>query len=420
MARIDTVCSRIRSNKESVVGVVTAVAPETRSSTTARDKEFESLYERYVKDVYRYTLALLRNPADAEDVTQTAFLNAYRSFQRGEEPLKPQNWLIKITHNACRTRAIRAARRPREVPLDDRARELALPEQERPNVDAVLAALGELPFNQRSALVLRELEGRTYGEIAEALGVSVSAVETLIFRARRSLRLKREAFRRLAAVPLPASLHTFGGGAAASGGTAVAGGVVAKVAVVAAALLAGGAGYRATQSHANPPPAAAAHRAAASPIVEDASFTPLSTRRARTVAAVTHARTVVSSRRAVVRRHAEIRTLPVSKRPLEPGSGGHGGTAEPAPAPPAAASSGTGGVTGAAVASTTTAAVTDVAAKVVAAVPVKLPPVQASVPVSVPSVSVPPAPAPDLPAAPTTPAVSVSAPPAAAPAVSLP
>ena len=79
---------------------------------SALDRAFERLYRRYVKDVYRYTLAVLRNPADAEDVTQTTFLNAYRAFKRGEKPLKPHHWLIKIAHNACRSRYVRTARRP--------------------------------------------------------------------------------------------------------------------------------------------------------------------------------------------------------------------------------------------------------------------------------------------------------------------
>ena len=48
----------------------------------ARDQSFENLYRRYVKDVYHYALALLRNPADAEDVTQTTFMNAYRAYSR--------------------------------------------------------------------------------------------------------------------------------------------------------------------------------------------------------------------------------------------------------------------------------------------------------------------------------------------------
>src|SRR5437868_1406897 len=195
-----------------------------------RDRAFERMYQRYVQDVYRYALAVLRNPADAEDVTQTTFMNAYRAFKDGTEIEKPQNWLIKIAHNACRTRFIRAQRRPQEVPLEDSIDRIAVPESERPNVRSILRALGQLPFNQRSALVMRELEGRTYEEIADTLGVSVSAVETLLFRARRSLRLKREALRGLLAVPLPASLESFGSNAVSAGGVALGGGVVTKAA----------------------------------------------------------------------------------------------------------------------------------------------------------------------------------------------
>src|SRR5437762_5675850 len=175
-----------------------AAAPEI--PVLARDQAFERLYRCYVKDVYHYALALLRNPADAEDVTQTTFMNAYRAYKRGETPVKPQNWLIKIAHNVARTRYARASRRVKEVPLEDHVETLAVPDEERPNVAGVLRALGRLPFNQRAALVMRELEGRSYGEIADTLGVSVAAVETLIFRARRSLRLRASALRSLVAV----------------------------------------------------------------------------------------------------------------------------------------------------------------------------------------------------------------------------
>jgi RNA polymerase sigma factor (sigma-70 family) len=204
----------------------------------ARDQAFENLYRRYVEDVYHYALALLRNPADAEDVTQTTFLNAYRAYQRGIEIEKPQNWLIKIAHNVARTRYARANRRVKEVPLEDHIEQLAVSEAERPDVVGVLRALGRLPFNQRAALVMRELEGRTYADIADTIGVSVSAVETLIFRARKSLRVKVSALRTLAAVPLPSSLTQLfeGGGVAAGGGAAVGAGFLVKAAV---ALVAG-------------------------------------------------------------------------------------------------------------------------------------------------------------------------------------
>ena len=216
----------------------------------ARDRAFESLYRRYVDDVYRYALALLRNPADAEDVTQTTFLNAYRAVKRGEEIEKPQNWLITIAHNAARSRYARATRRVAEVPLEDHLELLAVPEVERPQVQEVLDALGRLPLNQRAALVMRELEGRTYAEIADTLGVSTSAVETLIFRARRSLRVKASEIRILGVVPAPGWLWNLldqgggvagsaavgggaamGGGAATGGGTIVSSGLLLKTAV---------------------------------------------------------------------------------------------------------------------------------------------------------------------------------------------
>src|SRR5204862_4369884 len=79
----------------------------------ARDRAFERLYTRHVRDVYRYVLAVVRNPAEAEDVTQTTFLNAYRAMQAGAEPRLAQNWLIAIAHNACRSRRRLTMRRPR-------------------------------------------------------------------------------------------------------------------------------------------------------------------------------------------------------------------------------------------------------------------------------------------------------------------
>src|SRR5438067_5388513 len=105
-----------------------AIAPEL--SVLARDEAFEALYRRYVKDVYHYALALLRNPADAEDVTQTIFMNAYRVYRRGDRIEKLQNWLIKIAHNVARTRYARSSRRVKEVPLEDHVEQFAVPEEE--------------------------------------------------------------------------------------------------------------------------------------------------------------------------------------------------------------------------------------------------------------------------------------------------
>jgi RNA polymerase sigma factor (sigma-70 family) len=209
---------------------VATIAPQV--PVLARDEAFEKLYRRYVKDVYHYALALLHNPADAEDVTQTTFLNAYRAYQRGEVIQKPQNWLIKIAHNVARSRYARISRRVKEVPLEEHVEQLALPEDEKPNVEGVLRALGGLPFNQRAALVMRELEGRSYTEIGDTLGVSIAAVETLIFRARRSLRVRTAALRSILTVPVPSSLGQFFGGSGAGAVGGIGSGLLIKAAVV--------------------------------------------------------------------------------------------------------------------------------------------------------------------------------------------
>jgi RNA polymerase sigma factor (sigma-70 family) len=229
------------------------------------DRAFEQLYQRHAREVYQYALALTANPADAEDVTQTTFLNAYRAFEKGERPQKPHNWLIAIAHNVCRMRWRQAGSRPREVALDE-APEAAARDEERPDLDEVLTALAALSFNQRAAIVMRELEGRSYQEIAGVLGVSVSAVEALLFRARTNLKIKRRSLGVLATVPLPGSLASFiggGGGAVVAGSAAIGADVLLKAAaVVAVGAATAGVGFKSvdamTAPHAAPRVAKAA------------------------------------------------------------------------------------------------------------------------------------------------------------------
>src|SRR6266545_830718 len=121
---------------------------------TRPDRGFERLYRRHVGDVYRYALAVMRNQPDAEDVTQTTFMNAYRAFTRGERPEKPQNWLIAIAHNVCRQRFRQAARRPSEVEFNEDVAE-ALVVEEAIGAEDIQRALEHLAFNQRAALVMR-------------------------------------------------------------------------------------------------------------------------------------------------------------------------------------------------------------------------------------------------------------------------
>jgi RNA polymerase sigma factor (sigma-70 family) len=279
---------------------------------TRPDRAFERMYQRHVGDVYRYALAVMRNQPDAEDVTQTTFLNAYRAFKRGERPEKAQNWLIAIAHNVCRQRFRQSARRPMEVSFEDDVADRYVDDDGIPSGEDIRRALGHLAFNQRAALVMRELEGRSYAEIAEILELSPSAVETLIFRARRAQReqlegslscgeaelaisrqldgrlprtekgqlrahlrecpecatfarrqrAQRSALKGLALVPVPSSLASFFGGGGAAVGTGLA---IKAAAAITAGLVIGGTGYegvrhapwRKAQPTATPPVVAA-------------------------------------------------------------------------------------------------------------------------------------------------------------------
>jgi len=150
-------------------------------------REIDDLYRAHVGEVYRYAFAVLGNHADAEDVTQTTFLNAYRALEQGVKPRKPTNWLLTIASNAIKQRFRQEQARPRYVELDDRIAHAEVDDDVGPSVGELLTALSKIPPQQRQAIVLREFEGRSYAEIAEILGVTTSALETLLFRARRSL-----------------------------------------------------------------------------------------------------------------------------------------------------------------------------------------------------------------------------------------
>jgi RNA polymerase sigma-70 factor (ECF subfamily) len=380
---------------------VAAAVPE--SQPALHELAFERLYRRYVMDVYRYTLALLQNPADAEDVTQTTFLNAWRAYRRGVEPAKPHNWLIKIAHNAARTRYAVSARRPHEVAFDENAHELPVPPEEATELQGVLQALAKLPFNQRSALVMRELEGRSYSEIAETLEVSVSAVETLIFRARRSLRLNRAKLNALGAIQLPPSLATFfeSGGAAVVGGGAIVGtGLLAKAAlVIAAGVAAGGVGFGAVQ---------AADRVRSTSAIPDASFQqrPLPVKALSPVARLVSRPTAARNVSAPVGHAAQL-----ASRPHVHTVGAADGAAATAPvdpagnqAPTAAASAPERSAPAPSVATSTVARTTPIVTAVVAKAP-PIPAVSSQIPVpAVPAVPpVPPLPQGDLPPPPKLP-----------------
>jgi RNA polymerase sigma-70 factor (ECF subfamily) len=150
------------------------------------------LTRRHADAVYRVALSVTRSHEMAEDVAQDALLKAWQALPsfRGDAPLK--NWLLRITHNT----AISALRRRRDVHLDP----ADIPEAPAPphasvearveaniSVEAFGDALRRLDDLSRSVVVLREVEGLSYEEIAQVLDVSLPTVKTRLLRARRTL-----------------------------------------------------------------------------------------------------------------------------------------------------------------------------------------------------------------------------------------
>jgi RNA polymerase sigma factor (sigma-70 family) len=156
---------------------------------------------------------------------QTTFMNAQRGLGRGVVPQYELAWLFKIAQNVCHNRHQSARRRGRVEAvqdLDSLQDVMASPERS-PGVSIgeLTQALGGIPKRQRRALVLREFQGFSYEEIAGELGISVAAVETLLFRARRAVAQQLEQTgaapaRRRGAIASAFELvrWVFGGGAA--------------------------------------------------------------------------------------------------------------------------------------------------------------------------------------------------------------
>ena len=152
------------------------------------DPAFEAIVERYRRALMRYVSRLLP-PERAEDVVQQTFVKAYEAMRRDVAELNLKPWLYRIAHNgalnALRDRALVHAE------LDERIDGVERPDQalERTlGLRELVVAVQALPERQRDAILLRELEGRSYEEIALALGVTDGAVRQLLNRARNTLR----------------------------------------------------------------------------------------------------------------------------------------------------------------------------------------------------------------------------------------
>jgi RNA polymerase sigma-70 factor (ECF subfamily) len=155
---------------------------------------FRALVERWERPVFAFLARMLGSREEAQDLSQETFLRVYRSAGRYRGSGRFKSWLFRIAGNQARSR-LRRRKVLSWVGLDPEREDLPSPGEsaerrmEREDEAArVRRAVTALPARQREAVVLREYEGMSYQEIAEAMGTSVSAVESLLHRAVTALR----------------------------------------------------------------------------------------------------------------------------------------------------------------------------------------------------------------------------------------
>jgi len=164
------------------------------------DRAFEALYSRYQRRIHAYVMGMVKDHGRAEDVTQEVFVSALRRMRETERPIAFKPWIYEIAKNACIDQ-FRRSRRAEEISLQsddglapgdygrlvgsDPTPEAAVAAKQ--DLDHLCGAFGGLSQTHHEILVLRELEGMSYREIGERMGMSRPAVESTLFRARRRL-----------------------------------------------------------------------------------------------------------------------------------------------------------------------------------------------------------------------------------------
>jgi RNA polymerase sigma factor (sigma-70 family) len=164
------------------------------------DRAFEQLYRRYHRRIAAYIQGMVHDHARAEDVTQDVFMSALRRMRQTDRPIAFKPWIYEIAKNACIDQ-FRRSRRAEVVSMDaddtlgsadygklvtkDPGPDVAV--ENKQSLDHLCGAFGGLSETHHEILVMRELEGLSYREIGERLGMTRPAVESTLFRARRRL-----------------------------------------------------------------------------------------------------------------------------------------------------------------------------------------------------------------------------------------
>jgi len=166
---------------------------------------FRLLINTYSRDIFNLCLGIVPNREDSEDITQDVFIEAFRGIKSFREGSHIKTWLFRIALNKCYDHLRYTKRKKRfafmqplydkednpiEIPSDFEHPGISIENKE--HAKALYGALNSLPESQQTAFTLYEMQGMNYKQIAETMSMSVSAVESLLSRARTGLRKKLE------------------------------------------------------------------------------------------------------------------------------------------------------------------------------------------------------------------------------------
>lgn len=154
------------------------------------DAAFAALVDRYNDLLYRHAERMLGQADDAEDVVQSAWIKAFRNLRKCRDPERFGAWVFRIGANACKD-AVKAKRRG-IVPLESVAELESHDGDTATRLDQrrrLASALASLAPDQREAFLLKHMEGWSYEEMADQLGVQVSALKMRVHRAREELQI---------------------------------------------------------------------------------------------------------------------------------------------------------------------------------------------------------------------------------------
>ena len=192
-------------------GSVKPVMAAAAASTEAREEElvaaaqagnaqaFEALFRRYRDRITAFVRASVRDEGRSEDLVQEIFIAAHHSLSTLSHPAAFRTWLYQIARNACLDEVRRRSRQDELIygwdefpPPDERivvhSQDAERTFSQKEELADLTEALDGLPSTQHDALVMRELEGRSYDEIGRKMRLSRTAVESVLFRARRGLK----------------------------------------------------------------------------------------------------------------------------------------------------------------------------------------------------------------------------------------